>query len=436
MMPSVQLPDKEDIEGYFDRLYPLLRSITGEGLRETHKILSEIVPLEHFETPSGTKVFDWTVPKEWRVHDAYVVTPDGNRILDVQTNNLHLINYSSPFRGKVSKQVLDEHLYSLPDLPDAVPYIISYYKERWGFCISHTDRLLLPEGDYEIVIDTDFIDGSLTYSEAVLPGKSDQEILISAYTCHPSMANHELSGPLVTAFLYQCLASMKDRQLTYRFVFCPESVGVISYLAERGDLLREKTISAFVLNNIGLPRSFVYMRSSQGDSLGDRAVGCLAQKPEYPGVEFIDFYADGGSNWRHFSSPGFQIPTGCLMRCLLNGYPEYHTSLDNKNMISFAAIRESIKYMYHVCYVMENNRKFTNLFPFGEPQLGKRELYNNNIGGKYFDPSRQHSAIMWLLNLSDGDHDLIDVSTRANLDIDTVIDAAERLVDAGLIMPS
>ena len=221
-----------------------MRSITGEGVRLTHDILGEVVPLKRFEIPSGTEVFDWTVPQEWVVREAYVITPDGRRILDVRDNTLHLLNYAVPFRGELSRAELDAHLYSLPEQPDAIPYVTSYYAPRWGFCLSHNERVALPEGQYQVVVNTEYIDGSLTLSEAVLPGESEQEVLLSTYTCHPAMANNELSGPLVTAFLYRRLAAWKRRHYTYRFVFLPETIGSLAYLQLRGEHLKRQLVQA------------------------------------------------------------------------------------------------------------------------------------------------------------------------------------------------
>jgi len=253
-----------ELAAYFNRLWPILRSITGEGVRKTHDILSELVPLERIEVPSGSVTFDWTVPQEWVVREAYFVTPDHRRMCDVTKNNLHLLNYSIPFRGKVSLQEIDSHLHSLPDQPDAIPYVTSYYEPRWGFCLSHNQRQALPLGDYEVVIDTDLVDGKLTLSEAVLPGQEDREVLISTYTCHPSMANNELSGPLVAAFLYRRLAALSSRRLTYRFVFLPETIGSIVYLGLRGPVLKEKLIAGFVVTCVGDPGPFNYKRSRAG----------------------------------------------------------------------------------------------------------------------------------------------------------------------------
>jgi aminopeptidase-like protein len=287
----------EDIATYFDRLWPILRSITGEGVRETHEILAELVPLKRIEIPTGTAVFDWTVPQEWVVREAYVIAPGGERILDVLDNNLQLLNYSMPFDGVVSRTELVEHLHTLPDQPEAIPYVTSYYSPRWGFCTSHRDLELLPEGDYRVVIDTELIDGSLTISEAVLPGDEDAEVLLSAYTCHPSLANNELSGPLVTAFLYRRMAALPRRRLTYRFVFLPETIGSISYLARHGAHFKQKMVAGYVVTCIGDGGSFTYKRSRRGGSAADRAAAHVLRTGRHE-HRILDFFPDSGSDER------------------------------------------------------------------------------------------------------------------------------------------
>ncbi len=274
---AAQTETPTQIEALFDRLWPLLRSLTGEGVRATHDILSEYVPLQRIEVPSGTQVFDWTVPEEWNVRDAYLIAPDGRRIFDVADNNLQLVNYSVPFRGTLSRAALDAHLHSRRDMPDAIPYVTSYYQPRWGFCLSEVERQALPDGDYQVVVDTELSKGALTMSEAVLPGLESDEVLISTYTCHPSLANNELSGPLVAAFLYRRLAAWPERRLTYRFVFAPETIGAIAYLAMRGDHLRERLVAGYVVTCAGLDTHFTYKRSRRGkQSRGSRGPTCAS----------------------------------------------------------------------------------------------------------------------------------------------------------------
>jgi aminopeptidase-like protein len=421
------MPLADDIASYFDRLWPIFRSITGQGVRQSQDILSEIIGLERHEIPTGTQVFDWVIPKEWVVHQAYVIDPLGQRILDIQDNNLHLLNYSLPFQGTVSKQELETHLYSLPDKPTAIPYVTSYYAPRWGFCLSQEQRDGLPEGDYQVVIDTELIDGSLTIGEAVLKGESEQEVLLSTYTCHPSLANNELSGPLVAAFLYKKLAAEK-RRLTYRFVFLPETIGAIAYLHLRGQHLKRKALAGYVVTCIGDPGNFTYKRSRQHTSLADRAAEHVLKHLKTPST-VIDF-SPLGSDERQYCSPGFNLPVGSLMRSRYGTFAEYHTSLDNRDFISFTAMAESVETYFNIMMALDHNVIYKNLFPYGEPQLGKRGLYDT-IGRNTI--AEFSSAVFWLINYADGEHDLLNIAEKSGLNITLLHQAAEACLNAGLI---
>ncbi len=417
----------EDIAHYFDRLWPILRSITGEGVRQSHDILGELVPLTRLEIPSGSPALDWQVPQEWIVREAYIVAPDGQRILDVRENTLHLVNYAVPYRGTLSREQLEAHLYSLPEQPDAIPYVTSYYTPRWGFCLTHRQRQALPEGDYTVVVDTALFDGSLTLSEAVLPGESEQEVLISTYTCHPSLANNELSGPLVAAFLYRRLARWQTRRLTYRFVFLPETIGSLAYLQQRGEHLKERLVAGYVVTCIGDSAPFTYKRSRQGNSQADRAA--LYALAGHKDLRVHDFFPSG-SDERQYCSPGFDLPVGSLMRSMYGIYPEYHTSLDNRDFVSFPAMQEAVGAYETVLQALEHNRTYRNLEPFGEPNLGRRGLYperGTNL------PPEHLSAILWVLNFSDGAHDLLDIAARSKLSLATLAAAAQACLEAGLL---
>ena len=422
------MPLANDIATIFDRLWPILRSITGVGVRQTHDILSEIVKLERHEIPTGTQVFDWTIPKEWVVHEAYVISPKGQRILDVKENNLHLLNYAAPFQGVVSKLDLEQHLYSIPEKPTAIPYVTSYYAPRWGFCLSQSEREALPEGDYKVVIDTEMIEGSLTLSEAVLLGESEQEVLISTYTCHPSLANNELSGPLVAAFLYKKLAALEQRRLTYRFVFLPETIGAIAYLHLRGEHLKKNLVAGYVLTCIGDAGAFTYKRSRQRTSLADRAAEHVLKHLDKPS-KVIDF-SPLGSDERQYCSPGFNLPIGSLMRSMYGTFPEYHTSLDNREFISFEAMAESVEVYFKIMLALENNLIYNNLFPYGEPQLGKRGLYETI--GRNTIPELS-SAVFWLLNFADGEHDLLSICEKSGFNIELLGQAARACLQNGLL---
>lgn len=418
----------DEIAIYFDRLWPIFRSITGTGVRQTHDILSEIVNLERHEIPTGTPVFDWVIPKEWVVREAYIIDPSGKRILDIQENNLHLLNYSLPFRGNVSKQELEQHLYSLPDKLTAIPYVTSYYAPRWGFCLSQQQRDTLPEGDYQVFIDTEMIDGSLTISEAVLKGETEQEVLISTYTCHPSLANNELSGPLVAAFLYQKISKLKKRRLTYRFVFLPETIGAIAYLSLRGEHLKQNLAAGYVVTCIGDAGNFTYKRSRSYPSLADRAAEHVLK---HLGQESkVIAFSPLGSDERQYCSPGFNLPMGSLMRSMYGTFSEYHTSLDNREFISFTAMAESVETYFKVMMALENNVFYKNLFPYGEPQLGQRGLYETL--GRNTIPELS-SAVFWLLNFADGEHDLLAIAEKSGFSIKLLQQAVQACVDTGLI---
>lgn len=418
-----------EIERYFDRLWPLLRSLTGDGVRATHDILSELVSLERTEVPSGSQVLDWIVPPEWVVRDAYVIDPEGRRILDVRENNLHLVGYSIPFRGVLSRKELDEHLHSLPAQPTAIPYRTSYYSPRWGFCLAHEHRERLPVGDYEVVVDTELrADGSLTLGEIVLPGEEPGEVLLSTYTCHPSLANNELSGPLVTAFLYQRVAAWPRRRLGYRFVFVPETIGAIAYLARHGDHLRERLLAGYVITCIGDAGPFTLKRSRRGDTLADRAAAyVLGGKPD---VRVVDFFPSG-SDERQYCSPGFDLPVASVMRTMYGRYPEYHTSLDNRDFISFSAMAESVDVYERILRTLDANVMLVNTSPYGEPQLGRRGLYPSLGGSKTAD--EQAEAMLWILNQSDGEHDLLDIAARSGVPMERIVTAADALIQARLL---
>lgn len=421
--------ERRDLEATFDRLWPLLRSLTGAGVRATHDILAEWLPLERIEVPTGTRVFDWTVPQEWVVRSATLRGPDGRTIVNVREHTLHLVGYSVPFDGVLSREELDEHLYSLPERPDAIPYVTSYYAPRWGFCLPDRVRRSLPAGSYRVEVDTELIDGSMTLSECVLPGASDREVLLSTYTCHPSMANNELSGPLVAAALYRRLAAWPARRLSYRFVFGPETIGAIAYLAMRGAHLSRQLDAGYVLTCLGDPGPFTYKRSRQGDSLADRAASyALSDMPDVRWLDFVPL----GSDERQYGSPGFDLPVGSLMRSMYGTYPEYHTSDDDKSLIRFDALQASVDAYESVCRTLDlGGARYRNTMPYGEPQLGRRGLYDDlMVAGGHVHAA---DALFWVLNLSDGSNDLLAIAQRSGIALEAVASAADRCVAAGLL---
>lgn len=423
----------QNIEAFFDRLWPICRSLTGDGVRETLAILQEIIPLEVHEVPTGREVFDWTIPKEWNIREAYILTPDGRRVADFQQHNLHVLGYATPLKAKMSWEELAPHLYTLPEMPDAIPYMTSYYKERWGFCLTQNVYDTLPhEGEYEVVIDATLAPGHLTYGDLVLPGETEEEILFSTYICHPSMANNELSGPLVTAFLYQYIASLPRRKYTYRFVFAPETIGIINYLFDHGQHMKQKTVAGYVLTCVGDEGMFTYKRSKHRTSLADRTAEHVLKNQEEP-YRIIEF-AIGGSDERQYCSPGFNLPVGSVTRSMYLQYPEYHTSKDNKDFISFEAMVRTIDIYSRIVDVLELNDAYINTQPYCEPQLGRRGLYYA-MGG---NPKRNLEVPMMLhlLSFADGTRDLIDMAEWQGYPAWDYQIPLQRLKDSGLLIHS
>ena len=406
---------KELIEKYFDKLWPINRSITGDGLRKSFDILSELMPITTYEIASGTKVHDWEVPKEWNVDEAYIITPKGERIADVSVNNLHLMGYSIPFQGKMSFEDLDKHLYTLPQQPDAIPYITSYYFERWGFCITHNEYLDLDrKGEYEIKISSSLKDGSLTMGDAYLQGDLDEEIVFSSYLCHPSLASNELSGPLVLAMLYNEIKSIPNRKYSYRFILTPETIGTIAYLDQFGIQLKEKCIAGLIITCVGDNGSFTYKKSREEDSYINRICSHVLESNEHNNYQLIPF-SPIGSDERQYCSPGYNLPFGSLMRTMYGKYDEYHTSLDNKDYISFEAMEQIVVIYLDIVKTMELDGYYINQQPYCEPQLGKRGLYPQ-LGDKS-EKSDSVRKLMYLLNYSDGNNSVLDIAEKLSVSV-------------------
>ena len=422
---------KKEIEEYFDRLWPITRSITGNGNRETLKILSELVDLKIIEVPSGTKCFDWTVPPEWNIKEAWIKDKNGNKIVDIEDNNLHILGYSEPFHGILSFAELRPHLYTLPEQPDLIPYLTSYYERRWGFCLSHKQFLTLDQNEkYEVFIDSSLdINGSMTLGEAVIKGVSESEVIFSTYICHPSMANNELSGPLVSAFLFQRLKERKKPKYTYRFIFAPETIGSIYSLFLNGNHWKNTLKAGFIINCIGDNGRFTYKKSRIGNSLPDRvALSILSQTENEYNV--FDFFP-GGSDERQYCSPGFNLPVGSLMRTMYGEYPEYHTSGDDKSFISFEAMEKSVLKYLEMVELLERNEKYINSLPFCEPQLGKRGLYPTLGSRKAKDEFI--NIMMWVLNLADGTNDLISISEISGVPVIKLYPVVDKLLENGIL---
>jgi len=409
-------------------LYPICRSITGNGMRETLCRLQQRIPLEIVEVPSGTPVFDWTVPREWNIRDAYIKDESGRRIVDFRECNLHVLNYSVPVQARIPLNELRSHLFTIPEHPGWIPYRTSYYKDAWGFCLAHNQMLALADQEYEVVIDSSLEDGSLSYGQCYLPGRSAEEVLISVHTCHPSLANDNLSGVAVAAFLAETMLGC-DLRYSYRFLFIPGTIGAITWLA-RNRSEAERIRHGLVLTCIGDAGGFHYKRSRRGDAEIDRAVTHVLRHSGEP-CEILEF-SPYGYDERQYCSPGFNLPVGCLMRSIWGTFPEYHTSADNLDFVRPAFLARSLRVCTAVVDVLERNRRYRNEQPFCEPQLGRRNLYRvtggNGIG-------TENMARLWVLNLSDGDYSLLEIAERSGLPFAAVCDAAETLAEAGLLSP-
>ena len=424
----VSLADtSEALHQLIRRLYPICRSITGDGVRQTLKVLQEYTPLTIHEVPSGTIVFDWTVPKEWNIKDAYIKNSKGERLVDFQKCNLHVLNYSTAIKKKMSLDELKAYTFSLPEHPDWIPYRTSYYKENWGFCLSHNQLSALPDGEYEVFIDTSLQDGHLTYGEYYLKGQTDAEVLISTHICHPSLANDNLSGVALAVFLASHLSKLALKY-SYRFLFTPGTIGSITWLS-----LNEATVSrikhGMVLACVGDRGKITYKKSRHGLAEIDRVVAQVLKDSGDP-YEIVDF-SPYGYDERQFCSPGFNLPMGCFMRTPHGQFPEYHTSADNLEFVQPECLGDSLSKCLKIVQLLERNRTYLNLNPKCEPQLGKRGLYGQ-IGGQT-DGRVQELAMLWVLNLSDGNHTLLDIAEQSGLKFGLIKKAADMLLEHDLL---
>jgi aminopeptidase-like protein len=404
------------------RLYPLCRSITGDGVRETLAVVGEHLDLTVHEVPTGTQVLDWTVPQEWNIRDAHI-TRDGRRVVDFRELNLHVVGYSVPVRATMPLSELRGHLHTLPDQPDLVPYRTSYYAPAWGFCLAQSTLDAMPDGDYEVVIDSTLADGSLTYAEHVVPGRVDEEVIVSCHVCHPSLANDNMAGVAVAVELAK---SLRNPHYTYRFIFAPGTIGAITWLARNRERV-EKVRHGLVLACAGDRGSLTYKQSRRGDAEIDRVMEFVLRARPHEIREFSPY----GYDERQYCSPGFDLGVGSLTRTPYAGYPEYHTSGDNPDFVTPESLEDTLAVCREAVAVLDHNRRYVNLSPYGEPQLGRRGLYSS-LGGRS-DAKDAQLAMLWVLNLSDGDHDLLAIAERARLPFAAVAAAADALHAAGLL---
>jgi aminopeptidase-like protein len=420
----------DELHQFARELFPICRSITGDGVRQTLALIRGKIPLRITEVPTGTSVFDWTVPKEWNIRDAYIKAPDGKRVVDFQKSNLHVLSYSIPVHARMPLRELEPRLFTIPAHPDWVPNRTSYYKEDWGFCLSHNQKLSLKEGEYEVCIDSSLDDGHLTYAECYWQGRSSEEVLISTYTCHPSLANDNVSGLTVATFLAQLLSG-RDLRYSYRFLFNPATIGAITWLAQNRDAV-SRIRHGLVLTCLGDAGGFHYKKSRRGNSEIDRAAAQVLGHCGEP-FEILEF-SPYGNDERQYCSPGFNLPVGTLMRSVWETFPEYHTSADNLDFIRPAQLAGSLRVCAAILDVLEENRCYRNENPYCEPQLGRRGLFRS-MGGEAGGQAsgEEMMARLWVLNLSDGNHSLLDIAERSGISFPMIKEAADLLYEKKLL---
>ena len=416
----------------YDRIvemYPICRSLTGDGVRRTLEIVARDAPIERHEVPSGTQAFDWKVPKEWNIRDAYIKNARGEKVVDFAASNLHVVGYSPPVHARMPLSELKAHLFTIPDQPSLIPYRTSYYDARWGFCLAHDQLQRLEEGTYEVVIDSTLEDGHLTYAEAYLPGQTQDEVLVSSHICHPSLCNDNLSGIAIAALLARTLKGTV-RRYSYRFLFAPATIGSITWLS-LNDHHAARIRHGLVLAGLGDAGNMTYKNSRRGAAEVDRAV---AHTLAHSGAPFeIRSFSPWGYDERQYCSPGFNLPVGLLSRTPHGEFPEYHTSADNLDFVKPAALADSFLACLKIFEVLEGNAAFVNTNPRCEPQLGRRGLYRA-VAGQAATPGLER-AMLWVLNFSDGDHSLLDIAERSRLPFALIKEAADVLQRHDLLTP-
>ena len=419
----------QELYRFAEDLFPICRSITGDGIRRTLSMIQERIHLQISEVPTGTPVFDWTIPKEWNIRDAYIRLPGGRRVVDFQKSNLHVLSYSTPVHATMSLSDLRPHLYTIPQHPDWIPNKTSYYQPQWGFCLSENQMQALEECEYEVCIDSTLADGHLTYGECYLPGKSSDEVLISSHACHPSLANDNLSGLTIATALAQFLSG-RNLRYSYRFLFIPGTIGAITWLA-RNQEAAKRIRHGLVLTCLGDRSDLHYKKSRRGNSEVDRAAANVLR--HYAGSSGILEFSPYGYDERQYCSPGFNLAVGCLMRGVPGTFPEYHTSADNLEFIHPAELAGSLRICAAIFDVLECNQRFRNLNPYCEPQLGRRNLFRSTGGGD--SVGLETNARLWVLNLSDGQHSLLDIAERSGIRFSAIKEAATLLWESGLLAP-
>jgi aminopeptidase-like protein len=416
----------ESLHAFIRELYPINRSITGDGVRATLDRITQHIPIQRTEVPSGETAFDWTVPREWNVREAWVADEHGHRVIDVARHNLHLVSYSVPFRGRMTLEQLRPRLHSLPDRPDSIPFRTSYYRDYWGFCLTDRQLAALPDGLYDVCIDSELRDGSLTYGESFIPGKLKDEVLISAHVCHPSMCNDNLSSIAVGTYLAKSLHGTRPRY-SYRFLFAPGTIGAVAWLS-RNRRTANRIKHGLVLTCIGDSAPFTYKKTASGNATIDRAMVNALTHWQTPGR--TECFSPYGYDERQYNSPGFNLPVGCLMRSIHGQFPEYHSSADNLDFVKPDKLEESLQLCHRLVDTLERDKCYVNRSPWGEPQLGKRGLYRP-FGGE--TPPEDHMALLWVLNRADGSRSLLEIAELAQLPFAVIADAADRLREAGLL---
>ena len=408
-------------------LFPICRSITGKGTRKTlRRIRKEIPGMTIYEVPSGSHVFDWTIPKEWEIEDGYITDPDGKLIVDFKQNNLHVVGYSVPVDRVLSLAELNEHLYSLPEHPDWIPYVTSYYKERWGFCLTHRQRISLKEGNYHVVIKSKLFSGSLSYGELIIPGKLDKEIFLSTYVCHPSMANNELSGPMVQLELAKWLLQYGDRRYSYRLIWIPETIGAITYLSKNLEIMKKRVVAGYNLTCVGDERTVSYVESKYGNTLADRAALNVLH---FMAPDYLRYsYLHRGSDERQYNAPGVDLPLCSVCCSKYHEYPEYHTSADDMSFISPRGLQRAFDIYKEILLSLEYNKKY-RINCYCEPQLGPRGLYPTESFNR---SSIKVKDMMDFIAYADGTQDLLQISNRINVPVTRLNEIAQKLKAAGL----